>query len=387
MVVYNSYTRSKETVQTFKKKQVLLYVCGITPYDTTHLGHAFTYTMFDVLVRYFLFQGVKVTYVQNVTDIDDDILKKAKEVGKTWKALGNYWTKRFLTDMRLLHILPPTHYVRATDSIPTIIQIITKLLKQENAYVREGNIYFDIRTFKDYGELSKLDKKQMLLLMKERGGDPNDPRKKNPLDFLLWQRSLPGEPSWKTPWGKGRPGWHIECSAMVKQYLGDQIDIHGGGRDLMYPHHESEIAQSETFTGKHPYVRHWMHTAMLLYEGEKMSKSLRNLVMAKDLLKKYSANSIRLLFLRHHYRTPWEYQEAEMKLAKKQMNHAEKLLKGKKSAKLDTRVMKAFSAAMDDDLDTPRVLKHVDALLVRKTVTDEELQAARQILQTLGFIL
>jgi len=387
MVVYNSYTRSKEMVQTIKKNQVLFYVCGITPYDTTHLGHAFTYTTFDVLVRYLLFQGMKVTYVQNVTDIDDDILKKAKEVGKTWKALGNYWTKRFLTDLRLLHIMPPTHYVRATDSIPTIIQIITRLLKKENAYESEGNIYFDVRTDKDYGNLSKLDKKQMLLLMKERGGDPNDPRKKNPLDFLLWQRSLPGEPSWKSPWGKGRPGWHIECSAMIKQYLGDQIDIHGGGRDLMYPHHESEIAQSEAFTEKHPYVRYWMHTAMLLYDGEKMSKSLRNLIMAKDLLKKYSANSIRLLFLRHHYRTPWEYQESALKQAKKHMTQVEELLRGKKRGEPDRKIMKAFHAAMDDDLNTPKVLKQVDAVRVKKKVTNEELQAVRQILQTLGFIL
>ena len=283
-----------------------IYVCGVTPYDTTHLGHAFTYVSFDALIRYLKYTGFNVIYTQNVTDIDDDVLRQARTNGKDWKSLGEFWTRRYLSDMKSLNVLRPTHYVKATESIPQIIRMIGRLVKKGFAYESGGNVYFDVKRFPRYGRLSHFTKSQMRLLLKERGGDPDDPNKRNPLDFIVWQKWKSGEPFWNTPWGRGRPGWHIECSAMINRYLGDQIDVHGGGRDLVFPHHESEIAQSESFTGKPPLSRYFAHTAMVMCRGEKMSKSLGNLVLVSDLLKKYSPNAIRWMLLSHHYRQVWE---------------------------------------------------------------------------------
>lgn len=366
MKIYNSLTRKKEVFKPLKDKEVKMYVCGITPYDTTHLGHAFTYVFFDTLRRYLEFKNHKVIYAQNVTDIDDDILKRASEQKTDWKKLGIFWTERFLTDIKNLNVLPPTHYVKATDSIQKIIEIIQELIKKGFAYKVNNNVYFDIRKFKKYGELSKLNQKQMLLIAKERGGDPNDPQKKNPLDFLLWQGSKRNEPFWQSPWGKGRPGWHIECSSMINQYLGNRIDIHGGGRDLIYPHHESEIAQSESFTGKKPFVKYWLHTAMLLYEGEKMSKSLRNLIMISDLLKKYSANAVRYVLLSHHYREPWEFHEEELKKAQRIIDNYTKIFAELKTQTKVVNLPKNFLIFMDDDLNTPDAL---NSLLSEKDKT------------------
>lgn len=360
MRIYNSLTRKKENFIPFNKQKVLMYVCGITPYDTTHLGHAFTYVFFDVLRRYLEFKGYKVIYTQNVTDIDDDILKKANEEKTDWKKLGVFWTERFLTDMKNLNVLPPTYYVKATDSMKQIIEINKALIKKGFAYVKDDNVYYNVKKFKKYGELSGFNEKQMLLISKERGGNPNDPLKKNPLDFLLWQsanrRTKDNEPFWQSPRGKGRPGWHIECSSMIKQYLGDRIDIHGGGRDLIYPHHESEIAQSESFTGKKPFVKYWLHTAMLLYQGEKMSKSLGNLIMVSDLLKKYSSNAIRYVLLSHHYRQPWEFHEEELEEAQKTVDNFEKILSNSPNLSNITNPSNNFVAFMDDDLNTPKAL-------------------------------
>src|SRR5258708_1303704 len=312
MKFFNTLSQKKEQFKPLNKHQVLMYVCGITPYDTTHLGHAFTYVFFDVVRRYLEYKGFEVNYTQNVTDIDDDILRKAKEEGKDWQELGRVWTKRYLADMKKLNVLQPTNFVKATDSIPQMIEIIQTLLDKGFAYKSGGNIYFEVPKFPKYGQLSKLSRAQMIKLSKERGADPNDPNKKDPLDFILWQSSKPGEPSWFALFGKGKPGWHIECSAMIYQYLGAQIDIHGGGADLIYPHHESEIAQSESYTGKSPFVQTWMHIAMLKYQGEKMSKSLGNLVLVKDLLQKYSPNALRWLLLSHHYRQEWEFKLKEL---------------------------------------------------------------------------
>ncbi len=353
MKIYNSLTKRVEQFIPLKEKGIKIYVCGITPYDTTHLGHAFTYVFFDVLVRYLQFKQYKVTYVQNVTDIDDDVLRKAKKQKRDWRELGDFWTKNFLKDMKSLNVLPPTHYVKATDSITLMIRIIRVLIDKGFAYQKEGNVYFDVGKFKDYGNLSHFTKKQMILISKERGADPNDPLKKNPLDFILWQKRKENEPFWESPWGKGRPGWHIECSAMINQYLGEQISIHGGGRDLIFPHHESEIAQSESYTGKRPFVKYWMHTAMLIYQGEKMSKSLGNLVMVSDLLRKYCANEIRYVLLSHHYRKPWEFEEKELLEARKSLFLIYKSLHDKQ----DPSATKDFLAAMNNDLDTPKALE------------------------------
>lgn len=391
--LYNSLTREKELFRTLKRDKVLIYVCGITPYDTTHLGHAFTYMFFDVLVRYLTFNGYKVNYTQNVTDIDDDIAKKAKEEKKDWKKLGGFWTKIFLSDMKSLNVLPPTHFVKATDSIEKMIEIINILLKKGLAYKSGENIYFDVGKFKKYGRLSKFNKKQMILVSKERGADPNDPLKKNPLDFILWQGHKANEPSWPFDSAqgkeKGRPGWHIECSAMANRFLGRRIDIHGGGKDLIFPHHESEIAQSESYAGESPFVRYWMHTAMVLYNGEKMSKSLGNLIMIKDLLTKYSPNAIRWMILAHRYRHPWEFEEKELHACEDYIREVAIALK--QINKVSIRKIKAdiylkdFICAMNDDLDTPKVLQLIlkAAKRIQREKNKSNIKELQEVLKTI----
>lgn len=380
MHLYNSLSQKKELFKPINNKNVFMYVCGITPYDTTHLGHALTYVFFDVLNRYLAFKGYSVIYTQNVTDIDDDILKRAKRDGRNWQELGDYWTRKFLSDLKSLNVKMPTHYVKATNSITMIIHIIKVLIEKKLAYEKNGNVYFEINNFSSYGKLSKFNTFQMIEISKERGGYPEDQNKKNPLDFLLWQKSGGNEPSWESPWSPGRPGWHIECSAMIKQYLGDQIDIHGGGRDLIFPHHESEIAQSESFTNKKPFVKYWMHTAMLMYQGEKMSKSLGNLIMVSDLLKKYSPNAIRWMLLSHHYRTPWEFNEDELEKAQETVdwvNRDSKLWEESQKSKTE-----AFEKYLDDDMNIPFVLKMIE----QESKNNYILPAHKKILEILGFL-
>jgi len=386
LYIYNSLTRKKDKFVPRNGKKVKIYVCGITPYDTTHLGHAFTYVFFDILVRYLKHKEYDVIYTQNVTDIDDDVLKRAKEENRDWIELGNFWTDRFLKDMKLLNVLPPNNYVKATESITLMIRIIRVLIDKGLAYKKDGNVYFEVKKFKDYGKLSKFDKRQMEILLRERGGNPDDSLKKNPLDFLLWQKSKKNEPLWKSPWpaspktrasrggGKGRPGWHIECSAMIKKYLGDQIDIHGGGRDLIFPHHESEIAQSESFTNKKPFVKFWIHTSMVLYQGEKMAKSLGNLIMVSDLLKSYRANEIRWLLLSHHYRVPWEFNYEEIievqkkvRLVMSKLRHSGNDLS--RTARMTNNKMRQFESFMDDDLNTPQALNFISDLAKKPNLT------------------
>ncbi len=357
MKLYDTLSRKKEELVPIKNNQVSIYVCGITPYDTTHLGHAFTYVFFDALIRYLKFKGYKVNYTQNVTDIDDDVLKKAKETSMNWIELGNFWTDNFLKDLNFLNVFPPTNYVKATGSMEKIIEIVSGLIYKKLAYENEGNVYFNVNKFKKYGELSKYTREQMIIISKERGADPSDPLKKDPLDFILWQKTKEDEPFWQSPWGKGRPGWHIECSAMINTYLGKQIDIHGGGRDLVFPHHESEIAQSESYTDKKPFVKYWMHTSMVIFEGEKMSKSLGNMIMVADLSKKYSANAIRFLFLSHHYRKSWEFDYSEIEEAQGKVLDIDKALNKKLIENKDAMdYIKQFELFMDDDLNTPKAL-------------------------------
>jgi L-cysteine:1D-myo-inositol 2-amino-2-deoxy-alpha-D-glucopyranoside ligase len=381
MKLYNSLGQRVEEFKLLKKGAVSIYVCGITPEGPTHLGHAFTYLSFDVLIRYFQYKGFSVNYTQNVTDIDDDILKKAKEENKDWQGLGQFWTEKFLNDLRFLNILAPTHYVKATDSVAKIIEIVSNLIKKGFAYEVAGNVYFEVKKFKNYGQLSKYTKSQMLILSKERGADPTDPNKKNPLDFILWQKAKTGEPFWESPWGEGRPGWHIECSAMINSYLGEQIDIHGGGRDLIYPHHESEIAQSESFTGKKPFVGYWLHIGMASYEGEKMAKSLGNLVMVSELAKTYSTNVIRWLLLAHHYRKPWEFDYPEIEEVKNKVLLLEKFLATKDGSKANAQDIKKFEEIMDNDLNTPKVLDFVLSL----SRDQKNTEAVRKIMTVLGF--
>ena len=354
---------------------VSIYVCGITPYDTTHLGHAFTYTMVDVLVRYLEFRDQPVRYVQNVTDIDDDILRRADEVGESWKSLGDRWTTRFIRDMIALNVRPPDRFPRATDCIPQIIGLIRQLMDAGVGYASAGSVYFSINAWPEYGKLSRYSRDQMLPIANERGNNPDDPNKRDPLDFVLWQARSQDEPFWHSPWGPGRPGWHIECSTMAMHFLGETIDVHSGGSDLMFPHHESEIAQVEGATGKQPFVRHWIHTAMVRHDGEKMSKSLGNLIMMSDLIRDWGPDTLRLYMANHHYREAWSHNEKELEAAD-QLTRALKravLIEGGKLNALDgDATLDRFIQAMGNDLDTPSAIDHLECL------ASATLQAARQ---------
>ncbi|MDQ6602724.1 MAG: cysteine--tRNA ligase [Chloroflexota bacterium] len=372
-----------------------LYVCGVTPYDTTHMGHAFTYVVFDTLTRVLRRAGWDVTYVQNVTDIDDDILKRARETGKQWDELGREQTAQYERDSRALNIAPPTHFLRATDEIDQMIPLIATLIEKGHAYVSGGNVYFSVASDPDYGSLSRYGREEMQTIAAERGGNPNDPHKRDPLDFLLWQAAQPGEPVWDAPWGSGRPGWHIECSAMAMHFLGPTVDIHGGGADLIFPHHESEIAQSECATDVHPFVRVWMHTAMVRYQGEKMSKSLGNMVFVRDALQQYDADAIRLYLLNHHYRASWEYQDdgpASFLPLVRQATAALALPIADDGASLDAVPFVAdFDRALENDLDTPAAIVAFQSLVegLRKAehTSGASRTALRGMAETLGLRL
>ena len=346
-----------------RPQPVGIYVCGITPYDTTHLGHAFTYVVFDVLVRVLRAAGQPVRYVQNVTDVDDDIIRRARELGTTWDQLAEKETALYEDDMAALNVLAPDVFPRASQTIPKIIALIVRLHAQGHAYQRDGNVYFRVGSVADYGRLSRLSREEMITLSAQRGADPNDPRKQDPLDFILWQASAPDEPRWESPWGVGRPGWHIECSAMALEYLGKQVDVHGGGADLIYPHHESEIAQSESATGVRPFARIWLHVGMLGYQGEKMSKSLGNLVLIRDLLQRYDADSIRVLLLRHHYREPWEYIEDQLEDAAAWTTRVRRA--AGRSGNGSGESLLAVRGALEDDLDTPGALRALEEAVGR----------------------
>lgn len=364
------YDTRTQAVQPFtpQAETVTIYVCGITPYDTTHLGHAFTYTTADLLIRYLGYRGYPVCYVQNVTDIDDDIVRKAREVGEPWRELGDRWTAHFIRDMQALNVRPPDHFPRATDVIDEIIKLAQALLAAGLAYESGGNVYFHVAAWSEFGKLSHIPHDAMLPIANERGNYPDDPHKRDPLDFVLWQAtksvaSGAGEPGWESPWGPGRPGWHIECSTMALKFLGETIDIHSGGADLIFPHHECEIAQVEPVTKRKPFVRYWLHTAMVEYQGEKMSKSLGNLVMIRDLFSTWTPDALRLYMARHHYREVWHHNEAELadatELAGKlyQAVTADAPYAGVQGAPLDPMpAQTAFQQAMDNDLDAPAAL-------------------------------
>ena len=362
MKLFNTLTQSLEDFVPLEDNLVRMYVCGITPYDTTHLGHAFTYVSFDTLIRYLEFSGYTVEYVQNVTDVDDDVLRKARELNMPWDELGRRETQRYLDDMDALNVRRPDVYARATEEIPTMIEVIQVLIARGYAYECGGNVYFSVKQDPDFTVmphalgLNTYD--AMLKIANERGNFPDDLHKKDPLDFVLWQAQAPGEPAWPSPWGPGRPGWHIECSAMSMRYLGPQLDIHGGGEDLAFPHHTCEIAQSEHFTGIVPFVRTWMHTGMVYQDGEKMSKSLGNLTLVSDLLKNYNANAIRVTLLNHHYRYPWECFPADLEVATETVAHIRQVqtLVGEQTGGEDRLLRDRFHAAMENDLNTPEAI-------------------------------
>jgi cysteinyl-tRNA synthetase len=363
MKLFNTLTQS---LQTFKPlaETVTIYVCGVTPYDTTHLGHAFTYVSFDTLIRYLEYQGYPVRYVQNVTDIDDDIIRKSRELNMAWDELGKRETARFLNDLKTLNIRMPDVYASASNEIPRIIELTSTLVQGGYAYESQGCVFYDSRKDPDFGTMAHAiglqDYQSMLAMANEHGNFPNDSRKKDPLDFILWQAQAPGEPGWQSPWGPGRPGWHIECSSMVMHYLDTQIDIHGGGNDLIFPHHDCEIVQSEHASGQHPFVQTWMHTGMVYQAGEKMSKSLGNLTLVSNLIKEYDPNAIRIVLQSHHYRFPWECFPEDLKIAAETASLFQKLRDQVGSVEnkgTDTTIHNRFIALMDNDLNTPEAIQ------------------------------
>jgi cysteinyl-tRNA synthetase len=390
--LFNTQTSQLEPFST-SSARVGIYTCGITPYDTTHLGHAFTYAVSDILIRYLEWVGFPVTYVQNVTDIDDDILRKAGEVGEDWRELGNRWTAHFIQDMQQLNMRAPDFYPRATSWIPDIQKMVEKLVENGKAYVKNGNVYFDVYSWDSFGELSGLSREEMLPIANERGNTPDDPNKRHPLDFVLWQAQKPGEPAWESPWGAGRPGWHIECSTMSTRLIGDVVDIHLGGSDLLFPHHECEIAQVEAMEpGRNTFVRYWMHIAMVRHENEKMSKSLGNLVMISDLLKEYPADAIRIYLAMHHYRESWDYNREELNSALYQARRIRTALENGKSAvslEKSSAIPASFEEAMENDLDTPRALSSINQLVdeILEDPNGSQAQEARQALKSMAAVM
>ncbi len=342
--------------------EVRLYVCGITPYSEAHLGHALFSIVFDVLRRYLEWRGQTVRHIQNFTDIDDKLIERATETGASVAQLAERHSEAYLSQTARLNVLPATAYPRATEEIPRIVTFIEGLVAKGVAYPSGGDVYYRVREKPDYGKLSK---RTLDDLRSGARVDLNE-LKDDPLDFALWKGAKPGEPSWDSPWGAGRPGWHIECSAMAMGALGEQIDIHGGGADLIFPHHENEIAQSESYTGKTPFAGIWMHNALLQLDEQKMSKSLGNLIGIDEALDRYGADALRMFVTTSHYRSPITYSEAALASAR---TGAERLRQaafdkgGGTGEPLDpARARERFTEAMDDDLNTPRALAALFAL-------------------------
>jgi L-cysteine:1D-myo-inositol 2-amino-2-deoxy-alpha-D-glucopyranoside ligase len=335
---------------------VTMYTCGITPYDATHLGHASTFVFYDVLQRRLVDLGHEVRCVRNVTDVDDPLFAKARELGVHYLDLAAGEEARFNRDMEALEALPVFSTPRASSAISDIRGFIGMVLDRGYAYVVDGSVYFDVSKSPAFGEVSHYTLEQMVEFARERGGNPDDPNKRNPLDFVLWHPSADDEPSWDAMWGAGRPGWHIECSALALRELGTTIDLHGGGTDLIFPHHECERAQSEAATGE-PFVRHWMHVAMVHMDGQKMSKSLGNLVFVDKLRTVYDPRAIRLGIIEHHYRIEWEWDDTLMPRNQARLESWLASAGGRPGAVL----LEAVRARMDDDLDTPGALALIDA--------------------------
>jgi L-cysteine:1D-myo-inositol 2-amino-2-deoxy-alpha-D-glucopyranoside ligase len=334
-----------------------LYVCGVTPYDSGHMGHAFTFLMFDVLIRFLESQGTRVRYVQNVTDIDDPLFERAKRDGVDWQDLADRETKVHIRDMTVLGWRPPDVMPRVSEEINRILAAATKLHASGYAYQTDA-LYFDVSRYRGYGRLSHLTRRSMLRKLRAEGliGTVGPDSKRHVLDFPLWRSSAEGEPAWPSKFGPGRPGWHIECSAMAMRYLGPAIDIHGGGRDLKFSHHESERAQSESLTGKRPFAKAWMHTGMVRYEGRKMSKSLGNLVKVSQALQRVPAAAVRLYLVSHRYGQDWDFNWAGLLRAARLIERARAVLK-QANGPGAPGPLKEFDAALSDDLDTPRAMR------------------------------
>ena len=368
--VYNTLTRKLEPFEPLEPPWVKMYVCGPTVYDSAHIGHAMSAIVFDVIRRYLQYRGYRVVHVMNFTDVDDKIIQRANALGEDPFDLAQRYIDEWFEHVRALNLLPAHYYPRVSLVIPQIIEIVRTLEEKGFAYEVDGDVYYRVRKFTDYGKLSRRN------LDEARAGAriAVDERKEDPLDFALWKAAKPGEPSWPSPWGPGRPGWHIECSAMVHYFLGEQIDIHGGGTDLIFPHHENEIAQSEAYTGKKPFVRYWIHNGMLQLRAEKMSKSLGNIITITDFLDEHEADVLRLIVLSSHYRKPLGYDDEVVEDARKALQRLRGGLRppvgraeeGDAAETLREQVRQArenFVAAMDDDFNTAGALGHIFTLV------------------------
>jgi len=357
MKVFNTLSGKKEEFLP-QGDEVKMYVCGVTPYSDCHIGHGMSYVIFDVIQRYLRFRGYKVKYVQNITDIDDKLINQANQLGTSVRELAEKYTNSYFEDMDALNVGRADIYPRATEEIPKMIEVIQGLVDKGYAYPAQGSVYFRVRNVADYGKLAHRNLESMMAGARIEAGE----EKEHPMDFTLWKASKPGEPSWESPWGQGRPGWHIECSSMSLKYLGDTLDIHGGGQDLVFPHHENEIAQSESFSGVKPFVKYWLHNGLVQLGEEKMSKSLGNLVPLKEALARYSADAFRIFVLSSHYRSPITYSEEALEAAQ---SGAVRLLRiiyrhdstGDKGKTLDVAsYQQKFMEAMDDDFNTPQAI-------------------------------
>ncbi|MBP9041677.1 MAG: cysteine--tRNA ligase [Anaerolineaceae bacterium] len=399
--VYNTLTRTTEEFKTLQPGKVLMYVCGPTVYAKAHIGHAMSALVFDILRRYLEFRGYEVKHVMNFTDVDDKIIIRAREKGVDPFALGEMYIHEFEKHLADFNILPATVNPRATREMDQILKMIQGLVDKGFAYVVDGDVYFRVQKVKDYGKLSG----RKIEDMRSGFRIDVDERKNDPMDFALWKSAKPGEPSWDSPWGKGRPGWHIECSAMNLNHLGEQIDIHGGGNDLVFPHHENEIAQSESFTGK-PFARYWIHNGMLQLSGEKMSKSIGNLVTIEEFLAHHPADALRMLVLNSGYRNPLAYSEEILAQAEKAIDRLRSALKpalpgaqGASQSSLSAlkdqidATDKGFVEAMDDDFNTAGALACLFELVrvINQAradgATDVELSLAQELVRRLTGVL
>ena len=358
--IYSTLTRTKEPFVTIEPGKVRMYVCGVTVYDDAHIGHGMSAIIFDVIRRYLTHRGYEVNFARNFTDIDDKIIDRANREGISSDELTNRLIAEWNDEIAQLNIIPATVTPRATTEIPEIIRMITGLIAKGHAYESNGDVYFRVRTFEDYGKLSHRNIDELVSGSRIEVSEVKD----DPLDFALWKAAKPGEPMWESPWSWGRPGWHIECSAMCTHHLGGVVDIHGGGSDLIFPHHENEIAQSEAFLGEEPYARYWLHNGMLRLNGEKMSKSLGNVVWLKDILKRDLATAFRVMVLQSHYRQPVTFSEEALTAAENGLDRLRAALSAipagaDRDADLDARVESSvtdFHVAMDDDFDTAGAL-------------------------------
>ncbi|MCU7838661.1 MAG: cysteine--tRNA ligase [Candidatus Thiodiazotropha sp. (ex Troendleina suluensis)] len=387
--LYNDLTNRKETFQPLKAGKVRMYVCGMTVYDLCHLGHARVMVVFDVAYRYLQASGYDVTYIRNITDIDDKIINRANEKGVPFTELTEEFIQAMHVDADALGVLRPTDEPKATQHMDEILEMISRLIEKDHAYVAEnGDVYYSVRSFNDYGKLSGKSIEDLRAGARVELGDA----KRDPLDFALWKASKPEEPAWESPWGRGRPGWHIECSAMSTKALGDTFDIHGGGADLTFPHHENEIAQSEGATG-HPFVKYWMHNGFVRINDEKMSKSLGNFFTVREILEHYRAEEIRYFILTSQYRSPLNYDTEHLDNARAALTRIYTALRGLPVAKAagGEHYVSRFRDAMDDDFNTPEALAVLFDLVREinrvKEADAENAAALGGVLRELGAVL